>query len=36
MSDLNNFEIFMIIFSTPFIVAAIGHMYMKYQGAKKG
>ena len=35
MDKLNNFEIFMLILSTPFIVAAIWHMCSKYFGGKE-
>ncbi len=35
MDTLNNFEIFMISLSTPFILAALWHMYKKYSDDTK-
>ncbi len=35
MDKLNSFEIFMVTLSTPFIVAALWHMYLKYHGGNK-
>jgi len=35
MDTLNSFEIFMITLSTPFILAALWHMFAKYSGGHK-
>jgi hypothetical protein len=37
MHEFNSFEIFMVILSTPLIIAAVWHMYVKYfRTSRKG